>query len=125
MSDSSQAPLSVGTGGYVWRVSEPTPQTAPPAQEPWLPLFDVRAELEKVTDVRYFDRWIELAVQRAERDGDFARFRADLRGFLRSALVGQNQELVVGTPYEERDALLDRMVEQWAAQHPQHTSFIL
>lgn len=93
--------------------------------EPWLPLFEVRAELDKVTDVRYFDRWVELALARAERDGNMVQFRKDLRGHLSSALIGQNQELVVGTPYEDRTAVINRLVEEWMAQHPPHTSFRL
>lgn len=91
--------------------------------EPMLALSEVRAELEKVTDVRHFDRWVEVAVQRAEREGNFSKFREELRGWLRTALAGQNQDLVLATPYEQRGELLERMVDQWAAEHPPHTNF--
>ncbi|MBS2966464.1 hypothetical protein KGA66_25710 [Actinocrinis puniceicyclus] len=91
--------------------------------EPPLPLFEVRAELERVTNVGPFDRWVELALQRAERTGDFTRYHNELRGWLNTALSGKHQEQLLAVPYGERDAVLARLASEWIAAHPAHTSF--
>jgi hypothetical protein len=91
--------------------------------EPPLPLFEVRAELERVTNINGFDRWVELAIAQAEKSGDFSRFHTELRGWLRTALSGLHQDEIVAAPYEERDALLDRLERAWIAEHPAHESF--
>lgn len=91
--------------------------------EPPLPLFEVRAELERVTNIGPFDRWVELALQRAEKTGDFAQFHDELRGWLNTALSGKHQDELIAAPYEERDEVLARLVREWVAAHPSHTSF--
>lgn len=91
--------------------------------DPPLPLFAVRGELEQVTNIGPFDRWVELALQRAEKTGDFTRFHEELRGWLNVALSGKHQDQLVAVPYEERDDVLARLAREWVAAHPAHTSF--
>lgn len=92
--------------------------------EPPLPLFEVRAEVAKATNVDAFDRWVELTLQRTEATGDFARFHAELRGWLRTALAAVHQEQVLAAPYDQRGEVLDRLAAEWATAHPAHTTFV-
>ena len=91
--------------------------------EPPLPLFEVRAELERVTNIGPFDRWVELALRRAEETSDFTQFHKELRGWLNAALSGKHQGQLLAAPYEERDEVLARLTREWIAAHPAHTSF--
>jgi len=90
--------------------------------EPPLPLFAVRAEVERVTGVGPFDRWVQLALERAESTGDFARFHRELRGWLITALSAKHQDLLLAMPYEEREEASARLAGEWIAAHPARTS---
>jgi len=91
--------------------------------EPMLPLADVRAEVDAATNVDAFDRWVELAIKRAEEAGDFTRFRKELRGWLGTALSGKHQDELLALPFAERSPRLDRLTAEWIAAHPGHDSF--
>lgn len=116
--------LSVGLPGYRRDMTAQTLDRAGTGRpDPPLPLFAVRAELERVTNISPFDRWVELALQRAEKTGDFTQFHQELHGWLNTALSGKHQEQLLAVPYEERDEVLTQLAREWIAAHPARTSF--
>lgn len=92
---------------------------------PRVPLFEVRAEVDKVTDVRGFDRTVEIFLAKAEQAGDFEILQERIWRWLEVAMIGQNQREVIDTPYADRQAVIDRLTAAWVAKHPLHTNFQL